>query len=160
MDYGLKTNDSAGFTLLLAVLVAGLLLSIGLAIFNITIKELLLASIGRESQFAFYAADTGTECALYWDLQEDAFATSTGSQISCGGQIAVVPGTDDPATVGGNGFGVASVFQIDFAPEPYCATVAVTKFEDPSRTTVESRGFNSCDTGNPRRVERAIRVQY
>jgi hypothetical protein len=60
---------SAGFTLFYAVLVASLLLAIGLAIFNITFKEVVLSSGARESANAFYAADTGLECALYWDLK-------------------------------------------------------------------------------------------
>lgn len=140
-----------GFTLLLATLVAGLLLAIGLAIFNITIKEVLLSSIGRESQFAFFAADTGTECALFWDQQHDAFATSSQTTIECGGETA---------TVGGQGYGNPTTFTLDFAPLPYCTTVSVTKFESPRRTIIESKGYNTCDTGNPRRVERAIRVQF
>jgi|TARA_Y100000310_G_scaffold345866_1_gene471954 hypothetical protein len=146
------TKNKKGFTLLLAVLISSLLLAIGLAIFNITIKELLLASSGRESQFAFYSADTGTECALYWDLKQGAFSTSTTSSINCNG--TAIPG------MGGGGYGAQNVFQLDFSPEPYCAIVTVTKTTGPERTTIESRGYNSCDTGNPRRVERAIRVVY
>ncbi len=58
-----------GFTLFYAVLISSLLLAIGLAIFNITFKEVILSSGARESANAFYAADTGLECALYWDLK-------------------------------------------------------------------------------------------
>jgi hypothetical protein len=46
-----------------------LLLSLGLAIFNIIIKELIISSTIRDSQIAFSAADAGAECALYWDLE-------------------------------------------------------------------------------------------
>lgn len=145
-------NSKLGFAILYAVLVASLLLSIGLAIFNLTIKELLLSSLGRDSQFAFYAADTGAECALYWDFEEDAFATSTTSTINCGGV--------DIPNMGGGGYGVPSIFTIDFSPEPYCTTVSVTKYTAPVRTVVEARGYNTCDTANPRRVERAIRATY
>lgn len=56
-----------GFTLFYAVLVSSLLLALGLAIFNITYKELILSSGARESATAFYAADAGLECALFWD---------------------------------------------------------------------------------------------
>ena len=49
--YSLKTNR--GFVLSLAVLISGILLSIGLAIFSNALKELILSSSGRESQFAF-----------------------------------------------------------------------------------------------------------
>ena len=75
--------------MLFAVLTASVLLAIGLSIFNLTVKELVLSSSGRESQFAFYAADTGAECALYWDLKgKDVFATSTNER-------APVPTTPD-----------------------------------------------------------------
>ncbi len=145
-------QSKRGFTLLLAVLVSGLLLAIGLAISNLLLKELLLSSSGRESQFAFYAADSGAECALFWDIKAGAFATSTATAISCNGMSL--------GDMGGNGYDVPSTFTLDFAPEPYCAKVSVTKSASPDRTTIESRGYNTCDTGNPRRVERAIKVRY
>lgn len=56
-----------GFTLFYAVLVSSLLLALGLAIFNITYKELILSAGARESATAFYAADAALECALFWD---------------------------------------------------------------------------------------------
>lgn len=58
---------SRGFTLLFAALVGSLVIAVGMAILNITIKQLTLASAGRESQQAFFAADAGVECALYLD---------------------------------------------------------------------------------------------
>ncbi len=63
-----------GFTLFYAMLISSLLLAIGIAIFNITFKELTLSSGARESANAFYAADTGLECALYWDLKHAALS--------------------------------------------------------------------------------------
>src|ERR1700733_8237439 len=77
-----------GFTLLFAVLVSSLILAIGLSVANLTIKEIQLSGTGRASQFAFYAADTGSECALYWDIKgdngESIFATSTDSTLPTG----------------------------------------------------------------------------
>src|SRR5229473_174899 len=69
----LKTNQK-GFTLLLAALISSIVLSLGAAIFSIAQKELALSSVGRNSQFAFYAADTAAECALYWDVRFSAFS--------------------------------------------------------------------------------------
>src|SRR3989344_2582509 len=60
---------SAGFTILYAVLVATLLLSISMSIYNISYKQYILASSAVDSQVAVYAADAGLECALYWDGQ-------------------------------------------------------------------------------------------
>ncbi|MEK7152223.1 MAG: hypothetical protein AAB523_02540 [Patescibacteria group bacterium] len=169
--YSLKTNR--GFVLSLAVLISGILLSIGLAIFSNALKELILSSSGRESQFAFYAADTGGECALYWDirhpaLSESAFASSTdnilpqGSGVSCNNEDITDPATGWDGVFGWgaptqNGSAVTTVFDMKFA-NGSCATVAVIK--DSGTTKIDSRGFNTCDAGNPRRVERGLRVSY
>jgi len=56
-----------GIALFVAVLTAGIALAIGAGVMNITLKELKLSLLGRESTEAFFAADTGFECALYWD---------------------------------------------------------------------------------------------
>jgi hypothetical protein len=153
-------GHSAGFTLLYAVLVGGLLAMIGAAIFNLAIKEISLSITSRESEVAFYAADTGTECAIYWDLKSSnlfgAFSTSSASQIKCNNQTF---------TVGGGGVSKpSSTFQIFLNTSPYdpCVTIVVTKeyIGGIFRTRIESHGYNTCDTSNPRRVERAIRVTY
>jgi len=147
-----KRKKSAGFTLLYSVLVTSLLLAIGIAILNISVKEVILSGSSRDSQFAFYAADAGIECALYWDIKHRSFATSTTAIINCGG--------DEFPPVGKKISPFVSEFTMRFLPQDYCAKVTVEKFESPSRTEIESRGFNTCDENNPRRVERALRVTY
>ena len=64
-----EKKNEAGFTLLIAALVASVVLALGASIFDLAQKEVTLSSIGRDSQFAFYAADTAAECALYWDFR-------------------------------------------------------------------------------------------
>jgi hypothetical protein len=147
-------NSKSGFAILYSVLIASILLSIGLAIFNITIKELLFSSLGKESQLAFYAADTGVECALYWDFAsiEGAFSTSSSSSIECANTI--IP------NMGGQGYGYTNQFTLNLTPESYCTEVSVTKFESPAETVIEARGYNICDGNSSRRVERAIKVTY
>ena len=63
-----KLKNKRGFTLLFSVLVSVLILAVGASIISIALKQVILSGAGRESQFAFYAANTGLECALYWDL--------------------------------------------------------------------------------------------
>jgi hypothetical protein len=115
------------------------------------LKETKLSFAGKESQYAFYAADSGLECTLYWDYQFESFSTSTSAAIECEGESF---------TVGGNGYspGVSEI-TVHFAGG-YCAIVRVWQYESPRRTTVESRGYNTCDTNSPIRVERAIRATY
>ena len=146
-----KTNDKKGFVLLFSVLVYSLLLSIGLAIFNITIKELVLVGSARESQFAIYAADTGADCALYWDIKQGPISEVTPSVIQCHNQSM---------NVGGTGWGVPSTFTFNLPPESSCVVVSVTKNQTHPRTVIESRGYNTCDVNNPRRIESAIILRY
>ena len=169
----LKTNK--GMTLLIAVGVMGILLFISFAVINITIKGTQFATSGRDSQFAFYAADAGLECALYWDskFSPSKFATSTpGYPISCAGNTIsavnqTLQGTTTLARVGGGGdANSTSVFSFVMntgsSPGTQCAVVTVTKWYSGNvlSTYIRSRGYNTCDTNNPRRIERGIEVTY
>ena len=80
-----------GFTLLLAALISSIVLALGTSIFGIVQKELILSSIGRDSQHAFYAADSGAECALYWDIRHELFSGATPpDEITGNGQTIPV----------------------------------------------------------------------
>ena len=151
-DFHVAIKGERGFTLLFASLIAALLLAIGLAVFNISNKELILSTSARDSQFAFYAADAGLECALFWDFQHGTFSPGGASDIVCAG--VTIP------NVGGAPYGVEKTFTFDLAPQPYCTTVSVTKFDSPRRTEIKARGYNTCDTSYSRRVERALRATY
>lgn len=175
-------HGRAGYAMLFAVLVSSVLLSIGLSIFNLTIKELVLSSSGRESQFSFYSADTGAECALYWDFKSSypsvMFATSSGSQT--GNWRSSFIASDVPSCVGNSMFNsfltpietslssAVTQFTLDITAtnQQYCAIVTVTKSDlendDIIETVIDSRGYNTrCDdTVNPNRVERALKVTY
>ena len=62
-----KAKNNKGFVLLLAIIISTILFSIGIGMATIIYKELILAFTARESQFAFYASDTSSECILYFD---------------------------------------------------------------------------------------------
>ncbi|MEK7627954.1 MAG: hypothetical protein AAB421_00855 [Patescibacteria group bacterium] len=149
-------NNQRGFTLLLATITASLLLILGAAIFSITKKEVMLSSIGRDSQFAFYAADTAAECALYWDVRHDAFSSTTSFTTA----------TCDAQSLGALTFvAYGTPMTFEYQPNGYCARVSVTKNNDPNQpeTTVYSRGYNSTCLGietNPRALERAVQLTY
>jgi len=61
------SHQQKGFALLFSVLISSLLLTIGLSIFNIALKELAISTATERSVHAFYAADSGRECAMYWN---------------------------------------------------------------------------------------------
>lgn len=155
-------DKNKGLTLFVAMVLMGTLLLIATGIVSLAVRQSVISASGRESQDAFYAADTGIECALFWDVQNQtgisSFSTSTGSTIFCN-QDASNPSNPIPTTVGGN---AVSTFRVNFLPNPYCAIVTVTKdyINDALVTTIESKGYNTCDPSNPRRVERAVRAVY
>ena len=155
---GLAPSRVEGFTLFIAIVVSGTLLLIASGIVNLALKQSLISAFGRESQNAFYAADTGIECALYWDVHNpsgiSAFSTTTGSTIFCN-KDANNPGNE--WVVGGADTSVINY--ISFLPDPYCAIVTVTK-DNGGGTTIESLGRNTCDLSSTRRVERAVRATY
>lgn len=62
-----QNKNNLGFTMLFASLVGALVVAVGIAILNITLKQITLASASRESQQAFFSADSGVECALFLD---------------------------------------------------------------------------------------------
>jgi len=165
-----------GFVVLIAVLLAGIFVVIGASILLISIKELELASGGTQSQYAFYAADTGLDCAFYWDLRHHAFATSTHSvepdTLYCNGvDVTSVSGWEYKTNIDGFGpstdFRGNTIFYIrDLYPNDAsrddCVMVWVTKDNQSGvyHTYIQSRGYNTCDENNPRRVERALRATY
>jgi competence protein ComGC len=153
-------KQKKGFTLLLAVLVASILLAIGSAILNIALRQISLSTTGRDSHFSFYAADSGSECALYWDFK-NASGTSaflSNSTITCNNQAAIniVPVASSDA----NSQYLTSSFDINLLPDPYCVSVTVVKNLTTATTSIDSRGYNTCDISDPRRTERALRVKY
>lgn len=145
--------NTAGFTLLLATLTASLLLILGASMFNLAQKQVLLSSLGRDSQFAFYAADTAAECALYWDLRFNLFSSSTPMTSSCDSQNLTV------TTVSG-------VSTFEFQPSGYCARVTITK-QTPSPgvpgTIIDARGYSVSCVGienSDRALERAVKISF
>lgn len=163
----MKTNK--GFTLLIAIVTTSMLLLVSFVVINVVTKQLLLAYSGQESQHAFYAANSGIECATYWDLKNtggtSAFATSTPGSVTCNNQTVstgsqtVQTNPTQSSRVGGGGVAnPTSIFSINFTNG--CAIVRVTKAAN-GDTTIDSRGYNACGAAaSVRRFERGIQITY
>lgn len=162
-------NANSGFTLFIALIVSSLLLAIGFSLSTIILKQLVFANSGKESQLAFYAADSGAECALYWDRKNvdgltdfdgtftSSSTVSTFDDIFCGTGGPVTPQT---AQVGSftKIFGTdqaTTTFYVDYSDSDptnpnhkACAKVTVFKWIDTTsgnpveKTQIESRGYN------------------
>ena len=74
-------QSQAGFALLVSLIVVSVVVSVGLALLDVTIKQLRLSSNSTDSEIAFHAANAGLECAQYWrraesdTIQGDQFAS-------------------------------------------------------------------------------------
>ena len=160
-------KHNRGFTLIFSVLISSILVALGSAIFDLVSKEIILSSAGRESQFAFYAADTGIECALYWDYKQNAFSTTSAlTQVLCDAD-------NSPAPMGGH---LTRVLDNSNPAHPILTTtfsfvlngvnvnpstdVQVVRTYYPTQTTINSYGHNTGVLTDPSRLERAIRVTY
>jgi hypothetical protein len=88
-------KDKSGFAILFAILLASLLLVIGLSIYNISVKELVISSFETEVKKAVYAATAGFECVNYWEGKDSygkgiltatpkQFYNGTTGEIRCG----------------------------------------------------------------------------
>jgi hypothetical protein len=159
--YDIQKNR--GYTLLFAVLTSSLVLAMGISILTISRKEILLSSAAQESHYAYYAADSGLECVKFWD-QNIGFATSSESavliydDIRCGGVPIIIDETETKVASDE----AVTAFTVDsLKGGGYCAIISITKSYNSNRQAViiDSRGYNTCDPADPRRVERAIRLE-
>lgn len=137
---------------MIVLLLISIVLVVGLGVFDIILGEIILSIAGRESQKSFYAADSGIECALYWDLKQLSFNSSSYT-INCAGK-----------EIQGNIVASTTTFDLTFDNNA-CARVTVDK-ANPPQTILTSRGYNIsgesglCDSNSSKKVERAMRNTY
>ncbi len=146
-------QQKRGFTILLAMLITSIMTSISIAIFSIAQKELKLSSITRDSQFAFYAADSGAECALYLHFAHNAFATSTTFtniiNMNCDNTALLDINSGIAKTSLGGAYNTTFGYDITGGDgDEYCVRVNVEKRDSGyPNTRITSLGYNtSCDS--------------
>ncbi len=150
----MTTSMQRGFTLLVSVILSSVALSLGLVLLDIAYKQVVLASSAKQSQNAFYNADSILECALYYDQQENLFEyTDTTGSLSCNGINNI------PVTFNQGASPRTRVFSLPCAAGGTAGQVTITKSSD-AQTFIYATGYNVCDSGNPRRVERGLKVTY
>lgn len=154
-----------GFTLLIAVIFMSVMLALGTALASLGYKQELLASSAIESQYAFYAADAGLECALYADQQSNLFAYNgnlaapTPSMVCDGATpISAVTVTHTVSV-----WVTASRLSLDSGKR--CADVTIYKPNGVGTTYLFSQGYDtSCGTvaapGGARFVARGVKAKY
>lgn len=144
--------------MLIAVVLSSVILSLALALLDVAYKQIVLASTAKQSQYAFYAADSALECILYYDQKADAFGTNpTGlTQISCNGNTI-------PFTSTGSSPKVTTIILpcLGGAPGTEQAVVEIYKgYPEFPPTRIFANGYSSCSTTDTRRIERGVKVNY
>ena len=161
-------RERRGFTLLLSALISSIVLALGTSIFVIAQKQLTLSQVGRDSQFAFYAADTGAECALYWDLRQQEFGVEDrGIHPTCD-QKEFVPTGRQAAPPYVMEFQINLFVNGDGIPmtaddNGYCADVKVYKNTSNPFTVVHADGYSvRCEDINTssRALQRSVEIRY
>ncbi len=135
-------KNKKGFVILFSVTISSILLAIALGVSNIALKEVKFGTNARDTNDAFFAADTGIEYALFKDK------TSTNYPA---------PG-NWTETIGGLG-----------SAGKGCVIVTITKTTSPTSTTFISKGYNNGSGGSDpswtcvptsNSVERQLEVYY
>lgn len=162
-----KTTQQKGYAILFTVMVISIILALTIGLSNISYKQLLISSVAKDSELAFYQSDTATECALYQDRVSGIFTPSIGSPVYCG-----VDST-------GNNTSLSVSLSVSGQTETYnltptgawntslspCFNIIFTKVNpvdpaDPVANTMQARGYNLCIKSSPRAVEREIEIKY
>jgi len=171
----MQKKPQRGFVLLLTLIIIGAILSATSMMYTLQIKQLKLNVVSKESVTAYYTAEAGAECALYWFLRGGIFEDVFGGAQA--GHVTIPDPTDEttladptlrtsatckgatldlvtPGTPPGTGFWFGGN---PGDPQP-CAFVTVTTNLN-ALTIFRSRGYNTCNTSEFQ-VERGFQMQY
>ncbi len=154
-----KTFSQSGFALLMSLIVVGVVLSVGLVILDLTIKQVRLAVTTRDSEIAFHAANAGAECALHWrrqdtveaDIFNDAAVTGAAMPgVRCFGSSA-----SNVAASGGsviNGIPEAEQYEYEFSWPPgspdRCTRINMVVIADSSPVSIPESSIRALIPGH------------
>lgn len=156
-------KDNNGFVALFTVLLTSVILAMAVGIASISLKEIVLSSSASDGSKAFYAADSGIECLLYYERTDTPL---------------VAPHLNDPSvrcndvSVIGDGpisdFEANEVYNLEVSfgeNNELCADILVKRQFTSGvlyNVLIESKGSNvpCSEDNNPKKVERTIRVTY
>ncbi len=105
----IPTKQQPGFALLMALVVVGVVVSVGLTILDLTIKQLNLSTNSKDSEIALHAANAGLECAQYWRFQEvDKLEEGQDITINCFAK------SSSDTSVTDHGSGAVHIYEYNF----------------------------------------------
>lgn len=150
-------NNQKGYAILFTVIIVSAISVITAGLTNAAYKQLILSSLAKDSQAAFYQADTAGDCALYADRLNPGSIITTGGSWNCGGLNL------DVTLLGGGSYRMHPVTAVGTSVNP-CYRIDVTKdsVSTPGvvKTKISAKGYNICNTTNLRTVEREIEIKF
>ena len=149
-----------GIVLILALIISSIIFTIALGVISISVKELNFSTSARETNDAFFAAETGAECALYSDISGN-FPIET-EEPAIGPTNCIFGDTNNTSLSNPWKFTLGKIGNSDKA----CAIVSIEKSFDSNgkllSSKITSKGYNvgdsSCSGSN--RVERVLELNY
>ncbi len=158
--YFLKEKKNKGFVILFAVTLSAMLLAIALGVSNIALKELNFSTSARDANDAFFAADTGVECALINDKSTSNVFLQSGGPLTMSCLNRTITFTSLSPSWNFILSGLGSTGQ-------GCANVTVTKDFTTYAVKIVSKGYNngggtvdSCTPSGTSSLERELDVNY
>jgi len=159
-----KIKDQKGYAILFTVVIISAISVIVAGLTNVVYKQLILSSLAKDSQTAFYQADVASDCAMYADLVESKNGTfnddKNGSSWKCGDQNLIITNSDytwDEERIKGGSYRLLPEDENILTP---CFKIEVTKDSTTKGTDMIANGYNICNKNNPRVVERQIEIKY
>jgi hypothetical protein len=157
-------KNQKGYAILFTLVIVSAVSVITAGLTNTIYKQMILSSLTKDSQAAFYQADTASDCALYADMIEYKKSLSKEPSIfdnttwSCGGLILTIVPVNGGIL---NGYDLNPPDEDESSSDP-CFRISVNREQVGTKikSTVTAKGYNICDKTNLRTVERAIEIVY
>lgn len=140
-----------GFALFYVIIMVSVISTIAFGLASITYKQKFLSSLAYDSQAAFYAADAGMECALFYN----ASIIAQNNQIDC---FDIAPDLFGAFLTLYKGAG-STIWTTASRPET-CFSIELNlpgPSADP-RTSFITKGYNTCQQNKIRYIERTLRA--
>lgn len=163
-------QNNRGFALLVAVIFMSVMLAFGLALASLSYKQQVLASSAIQSQYAFYAADAGLECALYADQEQALFTyptttPSSAPKMKCDGADASYHPSYPTGVASYTATQWIVAERVSLDSNKRCADVTIVKVSGTGTNYIFSQGYDvPCTTvaspSGARFVARGINVRY
>jgi len=164
-------KNKGGYAMLFTVVVVSAISVITAGLTNIAYKQLTLSSLAKDSQTATIWADTANECSVFFeqvaikhllgqDTPEDEWTCGgINFDINWGEGLSGLSDYED----GNYEYSLKAKKDTPLLKKP-CFEFSAKSIKDedaPTKSvTIESSGFNLCDKGNIRTVERAYEINY